>query len=79
MAVQTEYVAPFVSAEKVDEAVRRIIAAVNPLQIIAFGSRARGDHRPDSDLDLAVIFDDSSKAEYQWRAYSLIADLRMTV
>jgi predicted nucleotidyltransferase len=24
-------------------------------EIIMFGSRARGDHRPDSDLDLAVV------------------------
>jgi predicted nucleotidyltransferase len=24
-------------------------------QMIMFGSRARGDHRPDSDLDLAVV------------------------
>jgi predicted nucleotidyltransferase len=46
-----------VTREKVDEALRRIIAAASPLQIIAFGSRARGDHRPDSDLDLAVILD----------------------
>jgi len=47
----------YVTEEKVVEAVRRLVEAVDPLEIIAFGSRARGTHRPDSDLDLAVILD----------------------
>ena len=34
-----------VTAEKVDELVRRIVTHANPVQIIAFGSRVRGDHR----------------------------------
>ncbi|MHB1700181.1 MAG: nucleotidyltransferase domain-containing protein [Acidobacteriaceae bacterium] len=46
-----------VTEEKVMQAVERIIAVANPLKIIAFGSRARGDFRPESDLDLAVMFD----------------------
>ncbi len=47
----------YVTEEKVVEAVRRLVESVDPLEIIAFGSRARGTHRPDSDLDLAVILD----------------------
>jgi len=47
----------YVTEAKVVDAVRRLIEAVDPLEIIAFGSRARGTHRPDSDLDLAVILD----------------------
>src|ERR1051325_10686552 len=38
-----------------EEIVRRIVKAVGPEKIVLFGSRARGDHRPDSDIDLLVI------------------------
>lgn len=37
-----------------DEIVRRIVAVADPERIVLFGSRARGDHRPDSDVDLFV-------------------------
>ena len=37
--------------------VGRIVRAVDPVKIILFGSRARGDARPDSDYDLLVILD----------------------
>jgi len=40
---------------KIDEMVRRIVAAVNPDKIILFGSHARGDAGPDSDVDLLII------------------------
>lgn len=36
-------------------AVERIAAACRPQAIVAFGSRARGQARPDSDLDLFVL------------------------
>jgi predicted nucleotidyltransferase len=35
--------------------VRRIVETVQPEKIILFGSRARGDARPDSDFDVLVI------------------------
>ena len=38
-----------------DEIVRRLVEAVDPDRIILFGSRARGDHRPDSDVDLLLV------------------------
>ena len=44
-----------VTPQKLDEARRRIVEAAQPLKIILFGSRARGDARPDSDADLLVF------------------------
>jgi len=41
-----------------DELVRRIVEAVHPLRIILFGSAARGEMGPDSDLDVLVIMPD---------------------
>jgi uncharacterized protein len=38
-----------------EEIVRRIVALADPDKIIVFGSRARGDHRADSDIDILVI------------------------
>jgi predicted nucleotidyltransferase len=38
-----------------DEIVRRIVAVAHPERIILFGSAARGEASPDSDLDLLVI------------------------
>ncbi len=46
-----------VTAEELERFIHGIVEATQPLQVIAFGSRARGDHRMDSDLDLAVIVD----------------------
>ena len=37
-----------------------IVQGWDPLQIVLFGSRARGDHRDDSDIDLLVVLDDSA-------------------
>jgi predicted nucleotidyltransferase len=41
--------------EVLTEIVRRVVQAVAPEKIVLFGSRARGDHRPDSDIDLLII------------------------
>jgi predicted nucleotidyltransferase len=34
-----------------------IVAAANPVSVYLFGSHARGNPRPDSDLDLLVVVD----------------------
>jgi uncharacterized protein len=44
-----------VTPAKVEAAIERMVAAVRPLRILAFGSRARGDAAPESDLDLLVV------------------------
>jgi len=45
------------SSDPVVERVVKVIAeAVHPQKIILFGSRAKGTARPDSDLDLVVIY-----------------------
>lgn len=39
----------------VPELTRRIVALAHPLRIILFGSAARGEMGPDSDLDVLVV------------------------
>ena len=60
--------------EAVDEAVRRIVDEVHPIQVVLFGSAARGDFGPDSDLDLLVVMPDH--ADRLETAYRLHRRLR---
>lgn len=46
---------PMLDAGLIQEIVRRVVEATRPEKIVLFGSRARGDHRPDSDIDLLII------------------------
>jgi predicted nucleotidyltransferase len=60
-----------VTADKIVFAVQEIVRIANPVRVIAFGSRARGDHRRTSDLDLAVVVDKYDRKLDQrplWRA-----------
>ena len=41
--------------EVIEQLVRRIIEIVHPLRIILFGSAARGEMGPDSDIDVLVV------------------------
>ncbi len=53
----SEYPSPpwLPTAERLDAAVARLVAAAHPQRIILFGSRARGDAHSHSDVDLLVI------------------------
>jgi len=44
-----------VTEEVIAEMVERIVAEVQPEQVYLFGSRARGEGREDSDVDLLVV------------------------
>ena len=44
-----------VTDELLHRMVHAIVDEVDPEQVILFGSRARGDHRENSDIDLIVI------------------------
>lgn len=48
--------------DELDRMVRQIVRKVDPVAIYLFGSRARGDARPDSDYDLLIVVPDSFPA-----------------
>ena len=66
--------------ETFTEIVRRIRSVANPRKIVLFGSRARGEHRPDSDIDLLVI-EDSPLPRHRRSIplYAALADLPIDV
>jgi predicted nucleotidyltransferase len=66
--------------EKLDEIVARIVAAVDPLRIILFGSAARGDARPDSDVDVLVVMPEGTpRRDTAALLYPRMAGLRTPV
>lgn len=64
--VDTAFITPYdIKAAQVAGAVHD---ALNPVQTILFGSRARGTHRPDSDIDLFIIT--AAETEPDYREYA---------
>jgi len=63
-----------------DEIVDRIRRVLGPERIVLFGSRARGEARPDSDYDFLVITE-SGEPRYRRAApaYTALADLPVEV
>ena len=59
-----------------DEIVRRIVMTIRPEKVVLFGSQARGDARPNSDLDILVIAE-SSEPRYRRSAplYGVLSDI----
>jgi predicted nucleotidyltransferase len=66
--------------ESIDEITRRLIEFYQPVRIYLFGSEARGESGPDSDLDFLVVLpDDAPKELLRDAAYSLLRDVREAV
>jgi predicted nucleotidyltransferase len=65
-----------IGADMLGEIVRRIVQTAKPKKVILFGSRARGDARSDSDLDLLVIAE-STEPRYRRSAplYGALSDI----
>lgn len=48
--------------ETIDEITRRLVEFYRPVRLYLFGSAARGDSGPDSDLDFCVLLPDDAPA-----------------
>ena len=49
--------------EAIEETTRRLVEFYSPVRIYLFGSEARGDAGPDSDLDFLVVIPDDTPEE----------------
>lgn len=60
--------------DQIEKLVRCIVDAVHPLRIVLFGSAARGEARPASDIDLLVLMPEGTHrrhtAQYLYRIVS---------
>ena len=55
--------------ETIDEITRRLVEFYQPVRLYLFGSAARGDSGPDSDLDFCVVLpDDAPESLYRDRS-----------
>ncbi len=71
---------PIDDAQLYDEIVRRIVQTADPDKVIVFGSRARGDHCPDNDVDILVVAEsDEPRYARAGSIYSALANLPVEV
>jgi len=62
--------------EKIQEMVSRIVESFDPERIILFGSHARGEGGPDSDVDLLVVMPvEGSKRQKTVEIYGVLAGI----
>ena len=66
------------SRKMIKKMVNRIVKRFDPEKIILFGSHARGDAGPDSDVDLLIVMSvEGSKREKQIEVRSALHDIRL--
>lgn len=66
-----------IRSNEIEAMVQRIVREFAPHQVILFGSHARGDARPDSDVDLLVVMPvEGSKREKQIEIRIALHDFR---
>lgn len=63
-----------VMTDPLPQIVDRLVRRFDPERIVLFGSRARGDARPDSDIDLLVVL--SSFESARKTRISMLSELR---
>ncbi len=65
--------------ETLDDIVRRVVRVAQPEKVILFGSAARGDMGPNSDVDLLVIKDEVDTRDLAARIYRELRGVRVAV
>jgi predicted nucleotidyltransferase len=68
-----------VDEERLNSALETVIERVQPIKIIAFGSRATNTAQPDSDLDLALLFDGPPSGPVSGRAWKTFSEFHIPV
>ena len=58
-----------ITQEILDEIIRRVVEVAAPERIILFGSAARGEMGPHSDVDLLIVKDDPNLRRLSGRLY----------
>ena len=61
---------------RAERVARAVHAALNPAQTILFGSRARGDYRWHSDIDIFIVTGSETEPDYRKRAKGVAEEAR---
>ena len=65
-------------ASQIDDMVRRMVDRTAPARVILYGSYARNEADPDSDVDLLVLFDElQNRREIVTTLYESVKDINV--